>query len=129
MKQNITNEQFLSLSFKESLRLMELMGYPQKDVSEEFYNNNKELISERFSYIIKNINIGKMLEILEDKEKNIIAFRKVNQSMYSVHSRINGMAYDGWVVEITKDNSKNIISFKNNILCDALWDAIVNEIK
>ena len=113
MKQRITDEQFLSLSLEQSLKLMEILGYPQKDVSAKFYYDNKHIIGRRFSHIIEKINIGKMYEILEDKTTH--SQQVINEGgRYSIEVNIKGLNTTGWQTEYY------------NEICDALWEAVVH---
>lgn len=111
MKQNITDEQFLSLSLEQSLKLMDILGYPQNDVSEDFYNNNKHIIARRFSHIIEKINIGKMFEILE--EKTAYSQQLINEGgRYSIEINSKGLYTTGWQTKYY------------NEMCDSLWEAV-----
>lgn len=71
MKQEITEEQFMGLSLEQLFKLMEILGYQQEGDSEEYFNENKVIYEnsksafvKKYSYIIEEMNIGKMFEII-----------------------------------------------------------------
>lgn len=117
MKQNITDEQFLSLPFEQSLRLMEELGYPQENASKEFYNNNKKTIAIRFAYIIKKITIGKMIGIIT-QNNTITQMKEVckipDEPEYGFE----------WYLEVFHDVDAELITEQEEELCDALWNAV-----
>lgn len=66
MKQNITSEQFVSLSFEKCIRLLSFLGVEIEDTQEQkdFYKWNKEIVKDRYSYHFENLTIGKSIEFI-----------------------------------------------------------------
>ncbi len=118
MKQHITGEQFTELTFEQSVKLLGILGVGLKvmEGSEELYKNNKELIRERFSYYIKQLNIGKMIEILVT---NVPMTQCIEDNIdIEIDRRTNSCS-----VEYRKNNFEFVDNEAKEI-CDALWEAV-----
>lgn len=118
MKQNITNEQFKELTFKQSIKLLKIMGIAIADSDENrnFYNSNQDLICKRYQFYIDHVTIGKMIEILIN---NVPKTNCVEDSIDFEYDRVTKMGY----VEYRKTNF-HFAEYKNKELCDALWQAV-----
>lgn len=121
MKQGITNEQFLNLTFEQSLKLMDIMGYPQENSSKEFYYNNKHVIARRFSHIIEKITIGKMFEIIDKKwfiKLNPLAMDSQYNFELKITERKDCKSENDYVIEKV---------YHADELCDVLFKALTDQ--
>lgn len=106
MKQNITNEQFLKLHLRNAIKLMKLIGCLREDIPYEIANICST--KESNSHIVDKLNIGKMMEILQKIGIKIII--------------------DNCIPASVRD-CKNNKEYCEMELCDALWNAIVDNIE
>ena len=94
MKQHINMGQLEGLTLKQILKLAALTG-----VEPDMMQNNIEDVS-------KALTIGKMIEMLEDKEDELLIVRLAKGNKPYIVQLVSGFVYHA-------DN-----------LCDALWEAV-----
>lgn len=94
MKQHINMGQLEGLTLKQILKLAALTG-----VEPDMMQNNIEDVS-------KALTIGKMIEMLEDKEDELLIVRLAKGNKPHIVQLASGFVYQA------------------NNLCDALWEAV-----
>jgi hypothetical protein len=94
MKQHINMGQLEGLTLKQILKLAALTG-----VEPDMMQNNIEDVS-------KALTIGKMIEMLEDKEDELLIVRLAKGNKPYIVQLVSGFVYQA------------------NNLCDALWEAV-----
>lgn len=99
MKQHINMGQLEGLTLKQILKLAELTGV-EPDLMQ---NNIEETWREDVS---KALTIGKMIEMLEDKEDELLIVRLAKGNKPYIVQLVSGFVYQA------------------NNLCDALWEAV-----
>ena len=126
MKQYITWEQFVELSFEQVKILQKLIDqryHLVRDAEQwEEIKNHKYVTSEgevfhiHTSYIgfMSKTNIGKMIEILESKDQCLNIIKRTD---------LDGWGYDIHLRQI------HYYSFSTGELCDALWEAVKEVLK
>lgn len=122
MKQRITWDQLMELSFNQVNKLQNIVGQKYHIIKDEvhwekirthkheFINGDTTNIHGSYTGLLDKLDIGKMIEILHTKHKKILFSSSIYKSDENIVSVPNGAKWKDFEDE--------------NELCDALWEAV-----